>query len=848
VLPLPENRRATHNPSLQSAVGRYVELASRRAGWLLLLFALLGALSLWPTVALLGNLHTDLVDLLPLNHPAVEALRRVAPRQISSTNLVLILESPDPAANRALAEALRPPLQAMRGSLFTDIQWRPDNEVGDFLYRTRFLYAEKSDLQAAEILLERLLARRSSPLIVDLEGDAEADLAALRARLRPRGLPAVVTVTSDTQVAPSYFEHHPGGSPTHYLGIMLWRRSDGLATLGDQATLEAVQQVIARAQPSRYHPNMRVEYSGAIAMALAEQRAVRDDLSFASALCSSLVLLSIYLFFRRFTVLFAVGAPAVLGLLLTLALAYATLGSLNANSAFLISIILGNGINSPIVLLARYGEERRAGRPFAAAMTVAVQATLRGTLTAMAAASLAYGSLMLTSLRGLSQFGFIGGIGMLLVWLVTFALVPPLVAWAERRSPTCMTAAPAPWRAPFAFLGRLVAARPLTIGLLLCFSLLGLARPALHFVSAPLDYSPSALRTDNPEVGRLWGLMYDLGMGNLGAGHIARDGVILVDTPDQADAVAAALRAQDQALGERRVLEEVRTIHSILPTDQDAKIAILDRLRTTLDRYRKYMDAEEWTALADFRPPNHLHPIAIPDLPQRLRENFTEVDGTLGRFIGIDADPRRFNEDDGRDLIRLDRSLRVDLLGKTWIAAATSTLFASMLDLIMADAPRMTACALLGVCLLVVVLCGIRGAGFVLLPLGVGLLWLVAGLGVLGWRLNFLNFAALPISIGVGADYAANLWARLRHELSSSERPGDESLPALLSRVVADTGSAVSLCSLTTIIGYSSLLLSKSRALQSFGRLANLGEVTCLLAALVVLPCLAALWLRRRPR
>jgi predicted RND superfamily exporter protein len=58
----------------------------------------------------------------------------------------------------------------------------------------------------------------------------------------------------------------------------------------------------------------------------------------------------------------------------------------------------------------------------------------------------------------------------------------------------------------------------------------------------------------------------------------------------------------------------------------------------------------------------------------------------------------------------------------------------------------------------------------------------------------------------------------------------------------------VSLCSLTTIIGYSSLLLSKSRALQSFGRLANLGEVTCLLAALVVLPCLAALWLRRRPR
>jgi hypothetical protein len=65
--------------------------------------------------------------------------------------------------------------------------------------------------------------------------------------------------------------------------------------------------------------------------------------------------------------------------------------------------------------------------------------------------------------------------------------------------------------------------------------------------------------------------------------------------------------------------------------------------------------------------------------------------------------------------------------------------------------------------------------------------------------------------------------------------------------IVADTGSAVALCSITTIIGYSSLLLASNRALQSFGRLANLGEVTCLLAALLVLPALAT-WLLRRPK
>ena len=62
--------------------------------------------------------------------------------------------------------------------------------------------------------------------------------------------------------------------------------------------------------------------------------------------------------------------------------------------------------------------------------------------------------------------------------------------------------------------------------------------------------------------------------------------------------------------------------------------------------------------------------------------------------------------------------------------------------------------------------------------------------------------------------------------------------------MIAETGSAVALCSLTTIIGYSSLLLSRNRALRSFGLFADIGEITCLVAALVALPALARLFLR----
>jgi predicted RND superfamily exporter protein len=621
-------------------------------------------------------------------------------------------------------------------------------------------------------------------------------------------------------------------------GIMMWRRGGGLATLGDDQLLASVDRAIRAVGPAKFHSQMKIEYSGHIPIALDEHAAVRDDLSLASLTCISLVLLVIYLYFRRFAVLLVIGAPAVLGLLLSLALARYTIHYLNANTAFLTSIILGNGINTPIILLARFGEERRNGIAVREALSTALAATLPATLTAMAAASIAYGSLLSTSLRGLQQFGLVGGAGMLLVWLMTFLLVPPLVIFGERLRPGLLTPRPNLWRRPFAALGRRVASAPLAAGVLVLAATAAALVPAWRYARDPLEYNFENLRTNDPEVARKWSVMYELGMGNVGAGHIARDGVVLVDDPAQADPVADALRKQDQAKGAKSVLETVRTLNQMLPSDQPAKLEILARIRSKIDRNLDRLDdpdgSERREAMA-WRPPDTLHALTVPDLPHRIRENFTEVDGTIGRFVGIDADPGRYVEGDGRELIRLSRALEVDALGKHWVAAATSTVFAGMLETIVADGPRLMLLALVGVMLLVLASFGLRGAPMVLVPLAIGVAWLVALLGMERLKLNFVNFVAVPITLGVGVDYAANLWARLRREPGTS-----------LGQVIADTGSAVALCSLTTIIGYSSLLLARNRALQSFGKVADLGEITCLCAALIALPSLV--WLARRAR
>jgi predicted RND superfamily exporter protein len=64
---------------------------------------------------------------------------------------------------------------------------------------------------------------------------------------------------------------------------------------------------------------------------------------------------------------------------------------------------------------------------------------------------------------------------------------------------------------------------------------------------------------------------------------------------------------------------------------------------------------------------------------------------------------------------------------------------------------------------------------------------------------------------------------------------------------VRGTGGAVGLCSLTTIVGYSSLLVAQNVGLFLFGLLAVFGEIACLTTAVVVLPAVLLL-VRQNPR
>lgn len=136
--------------------------------------------------------------------------------------------------------------------------------------------------------------------------------------------------------------------------------------------------------------------------------------------------------------------------------------------------------------------------------------------------------------------------------------------------------------------------------------------------------------------------------------------------------------------------------------------------------------------------------------------------------------------------------------------------------------------------LVVLIMRPLSAALSAVLSLILGVIWMVGAAGWAGVAITFLNFIALPITFGVGAEYALNVMARYRQDRD-------------VEAAVASTGGAVALCSWTTIVGYGSLLAARNQALRGFGVMAILGEVACLATAILALPSLI-LFLKKRKR
>jgi predicted RND superfamily exporter protein len=97
--------------------------------------------------------------------------------------------------------------------------------------------------------------------------------------------------------------------------------------------------------------------------------------------------------------------------------------------------------------------------------------------------------------------------------------------------------------------------------------------------------------------------------------------------------------------------------------------------------------------------------------------------------------------------------------------------------------------------------------------------------------MNVANLLFLPLVMGIGIDNGIYIV----HCFWTGRGMAEPPVP-----LARGTGKAVTLSSLTTLVGFGSLMISNQRGIHSLGLLVALGVGSVLLASLTVLPSLLA--------
>ena len=118
-----------------------------------------------------------------------------------------------------------------------------------------------------------------------------------------------------------------------------------------------------------------------------------------------------------------------------------------------------------------------------------------------------------------------------------------------------------------------------------------------------------------------------------------------------------------------------------------------------------------------------------------------------------------------------------------------------------------------------------------LLPLGMGSVWMVGAMNLIGIEYNLANIMALPLIIGIGVAYGVYAIHRARE--GEKPRPRE---------VVKTTGKAILFSALTTMVSFGALSVASHRGAAGLGATLLLGIGFCLATALGVLPALLRVW------
>jgi predicted RND superfamily exporter protein len=623
-------------------------------------------------------------------------------------------------------------------------------------------------------------------------------------------------------------------------------------------------------------PDVTIGFTGLPVQYVEEQEAILSNFALVTILGLLGILAVFIVGFEQIALPSLSALPLVMGILWTFGIQGLVDPTLNMLNLLFPVVLFGLGVDTAIHLLNGFAHRRALGDAPEDAVRNMLIELLPGILTGSATTATAFFALMLAHMKGLQTLGFTAGVGVIMAVLAMLVVLPAIFVLYDRRSPVVGMRSDA---GPLGHLGVLVGRHryPILAIFMVLISVAAYHAPSVSLERDSLKMQPRGMPAAvlqekllkafsiSGEPSIFFAKDLEEAAAIVARARLAKTVseplAITLALPEgqaeKAPLIRAIKRALDTAIPERdppprhtyseAELDEVRTllanvkavlleasvVAAVIYGDDTA--AVIGALRDDVNRIeRRLADANaDRLQLLD----THLRAtventlgivgemsqntsITFADLPESLKARVGGKDGAtmvLVRANGYIGD-ERFLEAHVAELYAIHGEV-----------AGIVPAWREMLNQILTDMPRLL--AVIGVCVVLLVLVGLRslkGTVLALTPLAVGVVLLLGILGATGTDLNFVSVLSLPLLLGTGIDYGVHLYERIRHDRG-------------LGPAMEHSGKALILSSMTTMIGFGSLMLSVHRGVFGLGLVTSLGIVLCLVVALVLQPALVAI-------
>lgn len=822
----------------------------------------LGALALVVTALLLASrleFDADVLALLPKDDPVVETFRDTLAEFGGLDLLLVIVRLPDDPVTGpylALADRIAPALEARPDIEYVDGRiGRPDELLRAFFPKS-FLFLDDAGREA---VAERLTA----------EGMAAHAQELRRLLTTPQALARKELMLLDPMgLAELFLSQMVGGSGAlgvdwtsgHYLSrdhrllILLAKPTSPPQDLAfTQTLMREVQALVDGLRDESWGeiagpygpPPPEILLGGGYLTALEDASLIKNDLM-VNAVGSLALVLALFLFaFRRLGLLLYAAIPLSTGLILAFGFAALTTGSLSSATSGFAALLVGLGIDFVIVSYGRYVEERHRGRSASESLRLMTGHCGRAVVVGGVTSAATFYAFSVTEFTGLRQMGILTATGILLCMVCVLLLLPAMLAWSEARHKR-KDSAPSLFLHGFGAdrVVRLAVARPravLTVGILVTVAAAAMI-PKLHFESSIRNMRPKGHRGF---------LVQDLVAEHFGSNFEYMMLVLRGETAEEVIALADRATRGALPMVADGTLKNVESITRLIPPPERQQAVLdwasshQDGLFEEDDLRRRFAEAMTGAGLraAGFgagldllaRAVNPGSPIGLADLrgpegADRLVERYLRQrdDGWIG-VVYLHAPPRIWKRQPPPAAEAL-----ADELGPNVVLTGMNVLSRNVREQVWVDA--VVACVLGTLLVMILLWIDFRRIGDTMLslvPLAIGIVWMLGGMVAMGIDMNFMNIFVTTMIIGIGVDYGVHMLHRHR-ELRF------ESLDAM-TMGLGETGKAIVMAAISTIVGFGSLVMSHYPGLRSIGSVAILGAVSTALVAITLLPAYLAL-------